>query len=271
MTVIVNQELLTRFGIFITVLLLLLVLEYLFPRRENQSKQWLRKGNNLLLGGINTFMARFILPLTMVGIAEFAIYRGWGVFNAYQISFPIAFIISILLLDLVIYLQHLLLHRIDYLWHIHRVHHTDKYFDVTTAIRFHPIEIAISILLKIIVVLFFGIPPIAAIVFEILLSTCAMFNHSNIYIPPKFDHYIRWILVTPDMHRIHHSNKHEELNMNYGFCLSWWDRIFHTYRRQPGTGHREMDIGINEYRDIDTESILNLLLQPYVPIKKSTT
>ena len=187
--------------------------------------------------------------MTAVGLALIEEQHGWGLL--YQISLPYwaTLIVSVILLDLTLYFQHVLFHAVPLLWRFHRMHHADIFFDVTTGVRFHPLEILLSMGIKLIVVAALGPPVIAVLVFEILLNATSMFNHGNIRIPETLDRHLRWIVVTPDMHRVHHSVLVQETNSNFGFNLPWWDRLFMTYRPQPIRGHNRMTIGIEQFRD----------------------
>jgi sterol desaturase/sphingolipid hydroxylase (fatty acid hydroxylase superfamily) len=196
----------------------------------------------------------------VAGLAE---ARGWGLFNGMEAPFWLAFIASLLLLDLIIYAQHVVFHKIPLLWRLHRMHHTDLDFDVTTALRFHPLEIVLSMLIKLAVVILLGAPAVAVMVFEVILNATAMFNHGNVGLPPWLDQRLRWLLVTPDMHRVHHSVLVEETDSNFGFNLPWWDRLFGTYRDQPREGHTGMTIGLDYFRDEWATRLDRLLLQPF--------
>ena len=187
----------------------------------------------------------------------------WGLFNQMALPAVLELGLCLLLLDLAIYTQHLLFHRLAWLWRLHRVHHSDLDFDVTTAVRFHPVEILLSMLIKMLVVVALGAPPVAVLIFEVLLSLTALFNHGNISIPVKLDRILRWVLVTPDMHRVHHSAVVDETNSNYGFNLPWWDHLFNTYCAQPGKGHVDMTVGLDDYRDEQQLRLLPLLEQPF--------
>lgn len=259
-----NQELIIRLSAFIGVILIMLLWEWLVPRRKSGQKHWLRRGHNLMLVMFNTLLIRFVLPLTAVVVAETAVYNGWGLLNVYSVNLIVSVIVSLLVFDLVIYGQHVMFHKITFLWYLHRVHHTDQDFDVTTALRFHPFEIALSMLIKIIVVVLLGAPVVAVMLFELILNVSSMFNHGNVYISPVIDRWLRWLIVTPDMHRVHHSIYREEIDSNYGFNLPWWDRIFGTYLAQPKDGHLKMRIGIAEFSGKITVNVLWLLVQPFM-------
>jgi sterol desaturase/sphingolipid hydroxylase (fatty acid hydroxylase superfamily) len=262
-----NNEALFRLGAFALVLLLMFLWEASNPRRI-PSLGWNRRLNNLALVSLDVILVRYLVPIGTVTVAEIALSRGWGLFNIVDVGLWPAFVLSILLMDLVVYGQHVITHYIPLLWRIHRVHHTDLDLDVTTALRFHPFEIILSMFLKFFFIVLFGAPVVAVIVFEIILNISSMFNHSNIQIPVSIDHWLRWFIVTPDMHRVHHSVDKIETNSNYGFNIPWWDRIFRTYRPQPSEGHTKMKIGLNEFQG-DKVVFLNwLLVQPFVCVKK---
>jgi sterol desaturase/sphingolipid hydroxylase (fatty acid hydroxylase superfamily) len=266
----VNQELLVRVLVFAGVLLVLLGWESLRPRRPAAPGRWRRRLNNLLLLFINTGLLRLVMALAGISAAAVAGAWDWGLLRRLDMPWWPAFFLSIVLLDLVIYIQHVIMHKVGFLWRLHRVHHTDKDFDATTALRFHPVEILLSMAVKIGAVILLGVPLAAMIVFEILLNACAMFNHSNIDLPLGLDRWLRLIIVTPDMHRVHHSVIRRETDSNYGFCLPWWDRSFGTYRDQPAAGHRAMQIGLREFQDRNTVNVLGLLYQPLLNIKRTS-
>ena len=175
--------------------------------------------------------------------------NGWGLLNHFQVPFWIAVPIGVIAMDFVIWLQHVMVHAVPALWRLHRVHHADLDYDVTTGARFHPIEIALSMLIKFATITVLGPPVLAVVIFEVLLNATAMFNHGNIRLPVALDRVLRWVVVTPDMHRVHHSVEDDETNSNFGFNLPWWDRLFGTYRAQPRAGHELMTIGIHGHRD----------------------
>jgi sterol desaturase/sphingolipid hydroxylase (fatty acid hydroxylase superfamily) len=246
---ILHNEATLRLGFFIGVFALMAVWELLAPRRVLRVSKALRWGNNLGLVFLNTFILRLIFPAAAVGMAAFASELGWGLFNYYQIPFALEVVASVVAMDLIIYLQHVMVHAVPVLWRLHRVHHADPDYDVTTGARFHPLEIILSMLIKFATIAALGPPVVAVIVFEILLNATAMFNHGNVHIPVGIDRYLRLIVVTPDMHRVHHSVEDDEANSNFGFSLPWWDRLFGTYRAQPRAGHEHMTIGIHHYND----------------------
>jgi len=219
--------------------------------------------SNIAISVLNQLVLRWFFPVLAVGLSVIVQQRGWGLFNLLDLPDIVAVVFCLLFLDFAIYLQHIVFHRVEWLWRLHRVHHTDLDFDVTTAVRFHPVEIILSMLIKMALVVLLGAPPIAVLIFEIVLNFTALFNHSNILIPIKFDRVLRWVLVTPDMHRVHHSAVPVETNSNYGFNLPWWDYLFNTYCAQPGKGHREMTVGLQEYRTEERLVLPDLLLLPF--------
>jgi sterol desaturase/sphingolipid hydroxylase (fatty acid hydroxylase superfamily) len=258
----VNQELIVRISVFTGVLLLMLIWEQLSSRRPRTIITWRRRFNNLLLVAIDTLLVRLLLPLAAVSTAAIVAIHDFGLFNRLGLNTWFAGCLSFLLLDLIIYFQHRLFHKNCLLWRLHRVHHSDTEFDTTTGIRFHPLEIILSMCIKIAAVALLGPPIIAVIVFEIVLSVTSLFNHGNVHIPVITDRYLRWILVTPDMHRVHHSAIKNETNSNYGFNIPWWDRLFLTYLDQPVLGHEKLKVGLTEFRDRRFVNVLWLLKQP---------
>ncbi|MCG8324665.1 MAG: sterol desaturase family protein [Thiotrichales bacterium] len=257
-------EITIRLGAFLVCLAALLCWEQFFPRRKPGDQRWLRRVNNLALIVIAIVIIQFLLPLlALLGIADLTASQSWGLFNYIGLPVWLEFLFCIIILDLVIYWQHRLFHKYPLLWRMHRVHHSDPEVDVTTAIRFHPLELIISLTIKALVVIMLGAPAIAVLVFELLLNLQPMFNHSNIRIPEKVDRYLRWFIVTPDMHRVHHSQIKRETNSNYCFNLSCWDRLFNSYNPQPQAGHRDMKIGLKQYKGPETILLHNLLAMPF--------
>jgi len=212
---------------------------------------------------VNTLLLRILFPVTAVGLALVAEARGFGLLNVMRLPDWLALLAAVLVLDLAIYLQHVLFHAVPALWRLHRMHHADLEFDVTTGLRFHPIEIALSMLIKFAVVAAIGAPALSVLVFEVLLNATSMFNHTNMRIPTWIDRVLRWLVVTPDMHRVHHSIVARETNSNFGFNLPWWDRLFGTYKAQPAAGHEEMTIGIEQFRDPRELRLDRMLAQPF--------
>jgi sterol desaturase/sphingolipid hydroxylase (fatty acid hydroxylase superfamily) len=259
-----QKEQLIRLAFFFGVLAVVAVWELLAPRRpliDSKQRRWF---TNLSLVVIDTALLRFLLPVLPVGLAIMAQQRGWGILNSLAMSSWLAIILAIVALDFVIYLQHVLFHFLPVLWRLHRMHHTDLDIDVTTGNRFHPLEIVISSGIKLAAVYLIGPPVVAVVTFEVLLNATSQFNHGNIRIPAALDTWLRLIVVTPDMHRVHHSVIPRETNSNFGFNLPWWDRLCGTYRPQPELGHTEMSIGLKEFRDGATLTLPRLLIQPFV-------
>jgi sterol desaturase/sphingolipid hydroxylase (fatty acid hydroxylase superfamily) len=257
-------RLIAFFGIFLS----MLALETIWPRRQHVRASLSRLATNVFLSVFNAvflkILASAIVPIAAVSAAIYVEAQGWGLLN--QFSFPVVVetIIALTLLDLAIYGQHVVAHIVPLLWKFHKVHHSDVEFDVTTALRFHPIEILISMLWKITLVFILGPSAFAVILFEIILNGCAMFNHSNLKLPLQFDRFVRLFLVTPDMHRIHHSIIPHELNSNYGFNIPLWDRLFGTYTTQPSRGHTEMKIGLENHQDNKPTRFLWSLRFPFI-------
>jgi sterol desaturase/sphingolipid hydroxylase (fatty acid hydroxylase superfamily) len=252
-----------RLGAFAGVFLLMAAWEVLTPRRpQTVGRNW-RWPNNLGVLAVDALLVRVVLPVTTVGLALVAEAHGVGLFNMITLPAWVSTIVSVMVLDLAIYLQHVLFHAIPALWRLHRMHHADLAFDLTTGLRFHPIEILLSMAIKLVVIAAIGAPALAVLIFEVLLNATSMFSHSNIRIPQPFDRLLRWFVVTPDMHRVHHSIVPHETNSNFGFNLPWWDRLFGTYRPRPAAGHDAMVIGIEQFRDWRELRLDRMLLQPW--------
>ncbi len=264
MDFLLHYENLLRLGCFLTGLLLLAGWEWRQPRRVLSLSRARRWPANLGLVVVDSVALRCILPLLAVSAALAAAERGWGLFHWLHVAFWPAFIASLLVLDLAIYAQHVIFHKIPLLWRLHRVHHSDTDIDVTTALRFHPLEIVLSMLLKIGIVTLLGAPAAAVLLFEVILNATALFNHSNVQLSLRLDAWLRWLLVTPDMHRVHHSIHRDETDSNFGFNLPWWDRLFGTYRAQPRDGHSGMTIGLDVFRDERSVRLWWLLAQPFL-------
>jgi len=243
---------------------LMAIWETLFPRRPLNTSKNHRWFNNLGLISINTLALRFLLPVQAVGMALFVQNRSWGLLNNVSLPYWLAIVIGVVGLDFVIYLQHAMFHFIPLFWHLHRVHHTDLDFDVTTGIRFHPVEILLSMGIKMVAVVVLGPSPLAVILFEVLLNATSMFNHGNVQLPGSIDRVLRLLVVTPEMHRVHHSVLIKEYNSNFGFNLPWWDRLLGTYRAQPEAGHVGMIIGNSSFRDPKHLTLYWLLVQPFI-------
>ena len=257
------QEPLIRLGAFTGILAVMVLWEWLSPRRNQEIGRTRRWPGNLGIVALDTVVVRLVFPATAVGTALLAEARSWGLFQSLEAPTWLVIAMSVILLDLAIYLQHVLFHAVPVLWRLHRMHHADLEFDVTTGLRFHPIEILLSMGIKLGVVTALGTPAVAVLVFEVLLNATAMFNHGNVRLPARIDRALRWIVVTPEMHRVHHSIVPRETNSNFGFNLPWWDRLFGTYRAQPAAGHEGMTIGIAQFREPSELRLDRMLIQPF--------
>jgi len=262
-TILTTHEAYVRIGIFLGLFIVIAIGETIFPRRVPGYPKIARWFNNLSITLLNTIALRLLFPLVPVGFASYCAGKGFGILNNLEFSLWIKIVISVIVLDFIIYLQHFIFHALPLLWRLHVVHHTDMDFDITTGLRFHPIEIIISTAIKLIAVFALGPPAIAVLIFEILLNGTAMFNHGNIRIPSGVDRILRLFVVTPDMHRVHHSVIIRETNSNYGFNLPWWDRLLGTYRAQPARGHEGMTIGIGWLREAKRLTLPWLLAMPF--------
>jgi len=238
-----------RLGAFLSIFALMALWELSAPRRALTVSRALRWGSNLGLMVLNTVLVRLLFPAAAVGMASLAAAQGWGLLNRFVLPFWLAVVLAVVALDFVIWLQHVMVHAVPALWRLHRVHHADLDYDLTTGARFHPIEIVLSMLIKLATITVLGPPVVAVILFEVILNGMAMFNHGNVRLPVPIDRWLRWLVVTPDMHRVHHSVEDDETNSNFGFNLPWWDRLFGTYRDQPRRGHVGMTVGIHGFRD----------------------
>lgn len=254
-----------RVGIFAAVFAVMLIWELLRPRRRLSLPRGMRWSSNIGLFLLNTVALRLLFPAAAVGIALSVEASGLGLFNLLALPAWVEVPLAVVLLDLAIYLQHVLMHRVPLLWRLHRVHHADLDIDLTTGSRFHTIEILVSMLIKWGVILLLGPAALAVLIFEILLNGMAIFNHANVSLPARIEGPVRRLLVTPDMHRVHHSVIPRETNSNYGFNLSLWDRLFRTYNDQPEKGHLGMTIGLNEFRDAaQVDRLPGMLGLPFV-------
>ena len=251
-----------RLIFFLSTLAIMATWELRAPRRRLTVHKKQRWFTNLSIVAIDAIAVRLLVPLLPVSLAIVAQQQDWGLLNILDVPAWLAFIFAIALLDFVVYLQHVMFHAIPTLWRLHMVHHTDLDLDVTSGNRFHPVEILISIGIKLAAILVIGPSPVAVIVFEVILNGMAQFNHSNVNMPLHIDRVLRRVVVTPDMHRVHHSVDYAEANSNFGFNLSWWDRLFGTYRAAPKAGHEDMTIGVTQYRDPSLLTLDKLLLLP---------
>jgi sterol desaturase/sphingolipid hydroxylase (fatty acid hydroxylase superfamily) len=262
-TFLLRHEPMVRLGFFLGIFAIIAAWELGAPRRTLQVRKALRWTHNLGLTVLNAVVVRAALPVAAIGVAAFASERGIGLFNLFHIPHLLAMLLSVLALDLAIYLQHRMFHAVPLLWRLHRVHHADLDFDVTTGVRFHSIEFGLSLLIKFAVILALGPPALAVLIFEILLNASSMFNHGNLRMPVSIDGVLRRFVTTPDMHRVHHSIVPRETNSNFGFILPWWDRLCGTYRAEPWSGHEGMTIGIAQFRSPRELRLDRMLLQPF--------
>lgn len=256
-------EPLVRLAAFLGVFALVALWELASPRRQLAFTRAERWPHNLGLLLVNAVVLRLFAPGAVIAVAVAGEAHGFGLLNAMAVPAWLAVPLAIALLDLVIYFQHVMFHAVPTLWRLHRVHHADLEFDVTTGTRFHPIEILLSVLIKCAAVAAIGAPALAVLVFEVLLNATSMFNHANASVPGPLERWLRWLVVTPDMHRVHHSVRYEESSSNFGFNLPWWDRLFGTYRTQPQAGHDAMTIGVDAFRSPQDLRLDQMLLQPF--------
>lgn len=262
--VVLANELAIRLGFFVGVFAIVALWELAAPRRSptlSKARRWV---GNLGLMLLNTLVLRLMFPLAAVGVAAFGAAHGWGLLNHFEVPFWLAVPAAVIAMDFVIWLQHVMVHAVPALWRLHQVHHADLDYDLTTGARFHPIEIALSMVIKFAAIVVLGPPVLGVVIFEVLLNATAMFNHANIRLPQGLDGALRWLVVTPDMHRVHHSVEDDETNSNFGFNLPWWDRLFGTYRAQPRAGHDAIVIGIHGHRYPDEVARLpGMLMMPF--------
>jgi sterol desaturase/sphingolipid hydroxylase (fatty acid hydroxylase superfamily) len=265
MGALLSTESFIRLAAFGGILAAMVVWELLAPRRDQKIGRSARWPSNIGVVVLDTLLVRLVFPVGAVGLALLAEAQGWGLFNAFGVPAWAAIPLGVILLDLAIYLQHVLFHAVPALWRLHRMHHADREFDVTTGIRFDPIEILLSMGIKLGVVVALGTPALAVLIFEILLNATSMFNHGNVRIPRPLDRGLRLLVVTPEMHRVHHSVIPTETNSNFGFNLPWWDYLLGTYRSQPADGHERMQIGLRHLRDEQqVERLPGMLALPFV-------
>lgn len=269
---VLEHEMAIRLGFFGGIFLLMAAWELLAPCRQltiSRSKRWL---SNLGLVILNTVILRLLFPVAAMGVAAFSAAQGWGLLPMLAWPLWLTVLAAVIIMDFVIYLQHVMVHAVPLFWRLHRVHHADLDYDVTTGVRFHPLEIILSMLIKFAIIVLLGPPLIAVVIFEVLLNATSLFNHGNVSLPPQLDRLLRWIIVTPDMHRVHHSTEDDETNSNFGFSLPWWDRLLGTYRAQPRKGHQGMTIGIRTFVDVDQcASLPAMLTLPFIgPVQDYT-
>ena len=261
---ILENEPVIRLSFFFGVLLLIALWEIAAPRRALSMSKPVRWASNLGIVALNTVVLRLLFPLAAVAFAAVAAENGWGLLNLIEIHPLLALVIAIVVLDFFIWLQHVMVHAIPVLWRLHRMHHADLDYDLTTGARFHPLEIVLSMGIKFAAILLLGPPVLAVLLFEIILNAMAMFNHGNIRLPLGLDRLLRLLVVTPDMHRVHHSVQDDEANSNFGFNLSIWDRLFGTYKAQPDLGHEGMQIGLDRFREQRDNTLPQMLVQPFI-------
>ncbi|MCW8916532.1 MAG: sterol desaturase family protein [Magnetovibrio sp.] len=252
-----------RLSAFIGIFAIMALAELLQPRRQLTVSKGLRWFSNLGIVALNTAIARVIFPMAPVAFAFLCAENGWGVLNLVEWNGWLKLALAVIALDFFIWLQHVMVHAIPMLWRLHRMHHADLDYDVTTGARFHPIEILLSFAIKFAVIALLGASPVAVLIFEVILNAMAMFNHANVRLPLGLDAVLRMLLVTPDMHRVHHSSIPQECNSNFGFNLSIWDRLFGTYTAQPSLGHENMQIGLDMFRKDKDERLDQMLIQPF--------
>ncbi|MFT6986647.1 MAG: sterol desaturase/sphingolipid hydroxylase (fatty acid hydroxylase superfamily), partial [Psychromonas sp.] len=243
MNIFIDYQHIIRPAVFVLLFIILAIAEFSHPLAKRKSSRLQQWSINLSLGVINTLSMKLLLPLLAVGAAHYASEHQIGIFNLLNLPSLVVIILSLLMLDLIIYGQHVLLHKIPFLWTLHRMHHTEIGLDVSSALRFHPIEMVLSMVIKIAFVLLLGVPVAAVILFELLLNGLALFNHSNLKLAAKLDNCLRKVIVTPDVHWIHHSHLVKETNSNYGFNLIIWDKLFSTYTAKPSVDYPQMQQG----------------------------
>jgi sterol desaturase/sphingolipid hydroxylase (fatty acid hydroxylase superfamily) len=259
-----SNEVVIRLGFFFGIFALMAIWEVLAPRRSLTTSKTVRWFSNLGITFLNPVVVRLVSPIMPVSMALLAQNRGWGLLNNFNPPYWLEVVVAVIVLDLVIYLQHVMFHTVPVLWRLHMVHHADLDFDVTTGLRFHPIEMILSMGIKLSVVVLIGPPALAVLIFEVLLNATSMFNHGNIRLPSSVDRVLRFFVVTPDMHRVHHSVVIRETNSNFGFNLPWWDRLLGTYRDQPASGHEGMTIGLAQFRDAKRLTLPWMLALPFI-------
>ena len=252
-----------RLSAFLGIFVLVALGELAAPRRPLRVSRTIRWISNIGIVILDSIILRLVFPATAAGVAVVAGSLGWGLFNALAWPFWVEVVLAVIVLDLAIYLQHVMFHAVPGLWRLHMVHHADLDFDLTTGVRFHPFEVLLSMVIKMAVIGALGAAPLAVILFEVLLSATSIFNHGNVVLPPALDRLLRLIVVTPDMHRVHHSLIANETNSNFGFNLPWWDRLLGTYRAQPAAGHENMTIGLEQFREPRLQWLWHMLALPF--------
>ena len=258
-----------RLGVFLGILVIMMLWELASPKRQSRHGRSRRWPANLGIVVIDSLLVRLVLPAGLVSIALWAESMEWGLLYATGLPYWANLVVAIVVLDIAIYWQHRLFHRVPLLWRLHRVHHADPDFDVTTGLRFHPLEILLSLLIKAAVVVLLGAPALAIVIFEVLLNACSLFNHGNVALPARLEAWVRKVLITQELHRIHHSSSKDETNSNYGFSVSWWDHLFGSFKGKAAAGSDHIDIGLIEYRDPKQTTRLWGLLQ--IPFTRAAT
>jgi sterol desaturase/sphingolipid hydroxylase (fatty acid hydroxylase superfamily) len=261
---IISYQLAVRLGVFTAVFALMAAWEFLAPRRRLTTGQPVRRLSNLGLLLLDVLAMRLVLPMGAVGVAVVGEDHGWGLLNNLSLPGWLAVVLAVVALDFVIYLQHVLFHAVLVLWRLHRVHHADMDFDVTTGVRFHTFEILLSLGIKLAAIVLLGAPATAVLVLEVVLNASSLFNHGNVQLPRWLDRVLRLVIVTPDMHRVHHSTIPDETNSNFGFNLPWWDYLLGTYRSQPMQGHEGLSLGLSQFRDPRVEQLHWMLALPFI-------
>jgi len=259
-----EKEAVIRLGFFFGVLIVMSIWELLWPRRVLTMSKLTRWLSNLGIVLLDNALIRVLFPVLAIGVAAAGQENNWGLLNNIQLPYWLSVGLGVLALDLIIYLQHLMFHAVPLIWRLHMMHHADLDIDVTTGLRFHPLEIIISMLIKLSAIAALGPSVLTVIIFEVTLNATAMFNHSNVKMPFHVDKVLRLFVVTPDMHRVHHSVTIRETNSNFGFNFPWWDRLFGTYRPQPAAGHEGMTIGLSQFRDPKGNNLFRMLVLPFV-------
>ena len=259
-----QNEIAIRVAFFFGIFALVAIWELLAPRRTPTTSKTVRWLSNLGITFLNPAVVRLVFPILAMGLALLAQEGGWGLLNNVGLPYWLEVVVGVIVLDLVIYLQHVMFHAVPILWRLHMMHHADLDFDVTTGLRFHPVEMVLSMVIKLSVVVLIGPPASAVLTFEVLLNATSMFNHGNIHLPSGIDRKLRLLVVTPDMHRVHHSVVIRETNSNFGFNLPWWDRLLGTYRDQPAAGHEGMAIGLSQFRDARRLTLPWMLALPFI-------
>ena len=257
-----TNEAFIRLGVFVFMVAALSVWEWWRPQRPPFRLVSARRLVNVLMIVLNIVIVRLVLISSLVGIAVWAQDSEVGLLRFLPLPDPVSFLLAFVALDLVVYWQHRMFHVVPWFWRVHAVHHSDVEFDQTTGVRFHPVEIVLSTIIKGAAVVAIGATPLVVLVFEVVLSSSSLFNHANARMPRVLDRILRWVLVTPDMHRIHHSVDSDEYNRNFGFCLTWWDRLFGSYRDHPRATHEQMQIGLAGFREPSDQSVARLMTQP---------